>query len=180
MIRVDFDYDTRKVTKLTPLTAPVEREDVECQKNWLPFVWKGQEMFIYRINPFTIYTMGGEKVVEWTSGTNITFDGFRGSASPVRWTSSNPKEAFIIVAHFSHYGGGRRYYHRFITLGEDLIPVRLSSTVTIADEPIQYVAGMCPSVTPGNYVLSYGINDSQAWAAEIEAAEIEKLLTYTL
>jgi tetratricopeptide (TPR) repeat protein len=181
MIRVDFDYGTRKVTNLTPLTAPVAHEDHECQKNWLPFVWKGREMFIYRINPFTIFTLDGVKVLEWTSKSDITFDGFRGSAAPVHWSSSNPKEAFIIVAHFSQYGGGgRHYYHRFITLGDDLVPVRISKIVCLTDEAIQYVAGMCQAITPGNYILSYGVNDSQAWAAEIEASEIEKMLTYTL
>ena len=181
MIRVDFDYETRAVKKLTPLVAPVLREDVECQKNWLPFIWKGQEVYIYRINPFTVFTTGGEKVFEWTSPGLVTLDGMRGSAAPSAWSSENPQEALIIVAHFSHYGGdGRHYYHRFITLGADLKPVRISKIFMVADEAIQYVAGMCQSITPGNYCISYGVNDSQAWVMEVEKKEIEKLLFYVL
>jgi tetratricopeptide (TPR) repeat protein len=182
MVRVDFDYASRSVNKVTPLTAPVAHEDVECQKNWLPFMWKGKEVFIYRINPFTVFTTANEKVFEWTSPGPITFDGMRGSAAPSAWTSEKyPQEAMIIVTHFSHYGGdGRQYYHRFITLGEDLKPVRISKIFMVADEAIQYVAGMCQSLTPGNYCLSYGVNDSQAWVMEVEKAEIEKSLFYVL
>lgn len=182
MVRVDFDYETRKVNKVTPLKAPVVHEDAECQKNWLPFIWKGQEVYIYRINPFTIFTTTNEKVFEWTSSGPITFDGLRGSAAPSAWSSAaQPTEALIIVAHFSHYGGdGRQYYHRFITLDAGLKPVRISKIVLLADETIQYVAGMCQSLTPGNYCLSYGINDSQAWVVEVAKTEIEKSLFYVL
>jgi tetratricopeptide (TPR) repeat protein len=184
MIRVDFDYTTRKVTKLSQLSAPVLTDDKDCQKNWLPFVYKGQEVFIYKINPYLVYSMKGEKLVEWKNTSNITFDGLRGSASPVRWASANyPQEHFILVTHFSHYGQGgegRRYYHRFITLDEGLIPVRISTIVTLTDDAVQYVAGMCMSLTPKNYVLSYGVNDSQAWAVEVEGSAIEASLAYTL
>ena len=182
MIRVDFNYETRAVTGLKPLTAPVLREDVECQKNWLPFMWKGQEVYIYRINPFTVFTMAGEKLLEFTAKDPITFDGLRGGAAPCAWSSEKyPQEALIIVTHLSHYGGdGRHYYHRFITLGADLKPVRISKIFMVSDDAIQYVAGMCQSLTPDNYCLSYGINDSQAWVMEVEKKEVEALLTYLL
>jgi hypothetical protein len=182
MVRVDFDYETRAVKKLTPLVAPVLREDIECQKNWLPFIWKGQEVYIYRINPFTVFTTAGEKVLEWTSPGPITFDALRGSAAPSAWScDKHPQEALIIVAHFSHYGGeGRHYYHRFITLDADLKPVRISKIFMLSDDAIQYVAGMCQSLTSENYCISYGVNDSQAWVMEVEKAEIEKLLFYVL
>jgi glycosyltransferase involved in cell wall biosynthesis len=184
MIRVDFDYDTRKVTKVTPLSAPVLADDTDCQKNWLPFIYKGQEVFIYKINPYLVYSIKGEKLVEWKNTSKITFDGLRGSGMPVPWASANyPQERLILVAHFSHYGQGsegRRYYHRFITLDEGLIPVRISTIVTLADEAVQYVAGICMALKPKNYVLSYGINDSQAWAVEVEGSAIEASLTYTL
>jgi len=184
MIRVDIDYSTRTVSKLTPLYAPIPADNKDCQKNWLPFVWNGREAYIYKINPFLVYSMDGEKLVEWKNTSPITFDGFRGSATPVPWRSANKyEEAWIIVVHFSHYGGtseGRRYYHRFITLSDTLKPVRVSRIITLADDAVQYVAGMCQSLTVRNYVLSYGINDSQAWAVEIEGSAIEASLEYVV
>jgi len=183
MIRVDVDYGTRSIVRLKPLVAPVAREDRDCQKNWLPFMFKGRECFVYRINPFMIFTMGGEKVLEWQPKGDITFDGLRGSAAPVPWRSaSRPNEEWLMVAHFSYYGGGspsgggRKYYHRFITLGSDLVPSRISKIFCVGDAHIQYVAGMCEALTAGNYVLTMGVNDSEAWAVEIEGGVIEGAL----
>jgi len=187
MIRVDVDYKSRAVVRLKPLVAPVAHEDKECQKNWLPFVKDGTELFVYRINPFTICKINNEKVVEWVPSGEFTFDGLRGSAAPVPWKSDKaPKEAWLLVVHFSFYGGGsssgggRKYYHRFMTLGEDLIPSRISKIFVSGNEPVQYVAGLCESVIPGRYVLTMGVNDSEAWALETEASAIESSLIHAL
>jgi len=183
MIRVDLDYGSRSVVRLKPLVAPLQQEDRDCQKNWLPFVFRGQECFVYRINPFTIFTMDGHKVVDWRPKGDVTFDGLRGSAAPVPWKSAaRPNEEWLMVAHFSYYGGGsasgggRKYYHRFITLGSDLVPSRISKIFCVGDAHIQYVAGMCEALTAGNYVVTMGVNDSEAWAVEIEGGVIEGAL----
>jgi hypothetical protein len=124
-------------------------------------------------------------VVEWKPSGEFTFDGLRGSAAPVPWKSDKvAKEAWLLVVHFSFYGGGsssgggRKYYHRFMTLGDDLIPSRISKIFVSGPEPVQYVAGLCESVIPGRYVLTMGVNDSQAWALETEASTIENSLVY--
>jgi hypothetical protein len=93
-----------------------------------------------------------------------------------------PKECLILVAHYSYYGGeGRRYYHRFLTLDSDLQPSRLSKTFTIAgDEAIQYVSGMCESLNSGSYVITYGVNDCNAFASEVDIKVIEEALIYKL
>jgi hypothetical protein len=48
---------------------------------------------------------------------------------------------------------------------------------------VEYWSGLCPSLgrRPGlieSYWLAYGLDDSQAWLAEIGAAEIEARLWY--
>ena len=187
MIRVDLDYQIGGVVRLKPLVAPVVHEDRDCQKNWLPFIWKGQECFVYRINPFQVYTMEGQKILEWKPKAPITFDGLRGSAAPTAWRSeAYPNEEWLMVAHFSYYGGGsasgggRKYYHRFITLGADLVPSRISKIFCVGDAHIQYVAGMCESLNRGNYVLTMGVNDSEAWATEVAGSVIEGALFQVL
>ena len=184
MIRVDIDGASRSIIRLKVLTAPIATEDGDCQKNWLPFIRGGQELFIYKINPFLICTIKNEKVVEWKPPPHISFDGLRGSAPPVPWKSTvQEKEAWLLVVHFCHYGPGgkgRMYYHRFITLGDDLVPSRISKVVVFGDEAIQYVSGMCESLIPGRYIITMGVNDSQAWALETESSTIEASLIYAL
>lgn len=182
MIRIDIDNKTKSLVRMKPLMSPVPSEENDCQKNWMPFIWKGEEAIVYKINPFTVYTMKGKNLMTWTAKNGFTFDGFRGSAPPVAWKSAAyPNEELILVCHFSFYGGeGRRYYHRFITVNNDLTPSRLSRVFTLTDDAIQYVSGMCVSLLEGHYVVTYGINDSQAWAIEVDAKVIEGAMTYAL
>lgn len=190
IVRVNLDMTEGSFKGLERLRAPIEREEVDCQKNWLPFIWQGQEMILYKISPFQVFALGKEgswrPMVDWkppaTSG--ITFDNLRGSAPPVAWKSqTRSDEVLILVAHFCYYGSGnegRRYYHRFITMGADLKPRRMSRIFSLCDDKIQYVAGMCERIGGGGYVITYGVNDSQAWAIEVAAETIEAALEYHL
>jgi len=187
MVRVDINYDTNTIHPPTVLQAPIPSEDNNCQKNWLPFVWKGEEYIVYKINPFQVYRLSDyKKVVDFTPAerTKVTFDNMRGSAPPVPWSSAaRPNEALVLVAHFCYYGSGnegRRYYHRFITMDSSLKPSRMSNIFTLCDDAIQYVSGMCEAITKGYYVLSYGVNDSQAWGVEVANTVIEASLTYAV
>ena len=187
MVRVDLDYESRAIVRMKTLMAPVAAEEGDCQKNWLPFVWRGEEVFIYKVNPFQVFTVKGyRKVVDWSppAASGITFDNLRGSAPPVPWKSAAfGREALIMVVHFCFYGAGdegRRYYHRFITLNDDLTPSRISRIFSLCDDKIQYVAGMCPTVDGKGLVLTYGVGDSQAWAAEVALEVVEGSLEYRL
>jgi len=187
MVRIDLDNGFRAIKKLTVLKAPKASEENDCQKNWLPFVWKGDEYMVYKINPFQVYRLSDyKKVVDWmpARSTGVTFDNMRGSAPPVPWSSAaRPNEALLLVTHFCYYGvgdEGRRYYHRFITMGTDLKPSRMSNIFTLCDDAIQYVSGMCESIMDGRYVITYGVGDSQAWGVEVDSAVIEASLTYNV
>ncbi len=187
MVRIDIDYATSTVKSLKPLPCPNPHEEKDVQKNWLPFVWRGEDVFIYKINPFQVFTVRGyTKRVEWSPkpGLGITFDNLRGSAPPVAWKSAAwGREALVMVVHFCFYGSGdegRRYYHRFITLNDDLTPSRISRIFSLCDDKIQYVAGMCPAISGNGYVLTYGVGDSQAWAIEVTKETIEGSLEYSL
>jgi glycosyltransferase involved in cell wall biosynthesis len=179
MVRVDLEEETKRVVRIKPLSAPTAKEDEDCQKNWLPFVHEGRELFVYKINPFTICAMNSQPILTWTPPKGFTLDGLRGSAAPIPWTSKTvPDEAYLMVVHGSHYGpGGRRYYHRFITLKADLTPSRIGRLMSLADENIQYCSGMCRNIDDNGVVLTFGINDSQAWAIEVEDAVVESALT---
>lgn len=183
MVRIDVDRKTKTLVRMKPMACPIPSEENNCQKNWLPFLWKGEEAYVYNMNPFRIFSMKGALLSAWSSKKGVSFDGLRGSAPPVPWKSTvMSSECLILVSHYSFYGpDGRRYYHRFITLDNDLKPSRLSKTFTIAnDEAIQYVSGMCESLNTGKYIITYGVNDCNAFAAEVDIKTIEESLVYKL
>jgi len=183
MVRIDVDKKTKTLVRMKPMMCAIPSEEGNCQKNWLPFIWKGEEAYVYHLNPFRIFTMKGSLISSWASKKGVSFDGLRGSAPPVPWSSTiMPKECLILVTHYSFYGAeGRRYYHRFLTLDGDLQPSRLSKTFTIAgDEAIQYVSGMCESLNNGSYIITYGVSDCNAFASEVDIKVIEEALIYKL
>jgi len=180
MVRVDMDPTTRIVTRVQRLYAPIIKEDGITQKNWLPFIRDGQELYVYKISPFIVCNMNNEIIVETKSKSPYIVSCSRGGAAPVPWRSDRvPTEAWLMIVHFYDsdnwdiFGGNRVYYHQFMTLDENLIPSRISNVFTFSKERIQYISGLCESLQNGHYVLTAGINDSQAWALEVERSVIE-------
>jgi hypothetical protein len=162
-----------------------------CQKNWLGFFHLGELLYIYGWNPYRVCDASGKTRVGSGSGSAsdsasaYSLAGYRGSAAPVAWRSvAFPDERYLCAVHKVYSGSeGRRYYQRFVTLGSDLQPSRISCFLRMTTKKVEYWSGLCPSLgrRPGlieSYWLAYGINDSQAWLAEIGAAEIEARLWY--
>ena len=184
MVRIDVDMKTKTLVRMKPMACPIPAEESSCQKNWLPFIWKGEEAYVYHMNPFRIFSIKGQLISSWASTKGVSFDGLRGSAPPIPWKSSvMPNECLILVAHLSFYGPeGRRYYHRFLTLDGNLQPSRLSKIFVISetDDAVQYVSGMCESMRSGKYIITYGVNDCNAFASEVNITTIEESLVYKL
>ena len=86
-----------------------------------------------------------------------------------------------MVIHNSHYGdGGRRYYHRFLTLDSGLNPSRISTHCRWTDDSVEYVSGLCQKLDSKDYVVVFGTKDSEAYLAEMSAQAIEKMMWYSL
>lgn len=174
-------FDRENITVM-PLDAPGGHAQGQCQKNWLPFMHEGAVKFVYQINPFEVWDLGGKLTIRWKSD-KISLDGFRGSAGPVPWRSEKESsERFLMVIHNSHYSdGGRRYYHRFLTLDYNLKPVRLSLVCRWTDDSIEYVSGLCPKRCGEDaYIVVFGTKDSEAYLAEMSKESIEKMLWFSV
>ena len=160
-----------------------------CQKNWLGFFHMGELLYIYGWNPYRVCDVWGKTRIGSANGSAnasaYSLASYRGSAAPVAWRSAAyPDEQYLCAVHKVSVGSdGRRYHQRFVTLGSDLRPSRISCFLRMTTKKVEYWSGLCPSLgrRPGlieSYWLAYGINDSQAWLAEIGAAEIEARLWY--
>jgi hypothetical protein len=73
---------------------------------------------------------------------------------------------------------GRRYYHRFMTLDENLKPSRVSCLLRMSEERVEYWSGMCQSIEKDSYWIAYGTKDCEAFIAEMLNAHIESYLFY--
>lgn len=160
------------------MTLPSGVPDAECQKNWLPFLWKDEPHYVFRINPFTVCDFTGKRILEWKPSQECgwTLDGLRGSAAPIR-----TENGWLMVVHYSHYGdGGRRYYHRFLELDEDLVPRRMSVSFRLGTRNIEYVSGFTESLGEQSYILTYGVNDCEAYITHIDKGQVGSMLVYDM
>jgi hypothetical protein len=146
----------------------------------------GHLQYLYGYQPYRVCREDGSFAVyshltDGKEGSSITLKEYRGSAGPVPWrTTAAPNERYLAVVHKVQIGGdGRRYYHRFITLDADYKPSRLSCFVRMTKERVEYWSGMCPSIEGDTMWITYGVKDSEAYAAEMRKEEIEKVLFYS-
>lgn len=160
------------------MKLPAGVSEGDCQKNWLPFMIGSKPHYVFHVSPFTICDFEGTRTTTWqpSAESGWTLDGLRGSAAPVPFGGE-----WLMVVHYSQYSdGGRRYYHRFMTLDEDLRPLKMSCSFRLGERNIEYVSGLTRSVDGTGYVVTYGVNDSEAYVAEVGADVIQSMLCYDL
>ena len=158
------------------MKLPNQISDKDCQKNWLPFLHNNEPHYVFRINPFTICNFDAIPTLQFMPSGGFTLDGLRGSAAPVPFL-----DGWLMVVHYSHYNdGGRRYYHRFIMLDQGLKPLLLSCSFRLSDQNIEYVSGMTRSLDGDSYLVTFGVNDSEAYLANVVGKTISDMLCYNL
>ena len=180
-----FDADASGFA-IRQLPLPPGVSPGETQKNWLPFRRAADEplMHIYSFSPFKVCdSTTGRPIMTVDTGATEPWSlrEYRGSAGPTVWESAaRPDEAWLCVMHKVYIGGdGRRYYHRFMTLDKALRPSRVSCWVRFTKERVEYWSGMARGAD-GAYAITYGVQDSQAYVAELEATAIERLMFYDM
>ena len=190
------------------LELPLNTKEEDCQKNWLPFSHNKKSYFIFKIHPFIVCDIKSNIILKWESKSRFTLDGFKGSTAPVPFsppmeaaseggdcrsaacdplhgradTRSEGGESFIMIIHDTHHEqSGRRYYHRFLTLDKNFMPLRLSGGFRFSKERIEYISGMCKDLnTTSKYNITYGLKDSEAYLYSVDIKTIESILWYDL
>jgi len=169
------------------LELPLNTNEEDCQKNWLPFSHNKKSYFIFKIHPFIVCDIKSNIILKWESKSRFTLDGFKGSTAPVPFSptqaaGSYEVESFIMIIHDTHHEqSGRRYYHRFLTLDKNFIPLRLSGGFRFSKERIEYISGMCKDLNiASKYNITYGLKDSEAYLYSVDIKTIESILWYDL
>jgi glycosyltransferase involved in cell wall biosynthesis len=112
------DYEDCRV-----LPSPTERN---CEKNWLPVGDTGNT--IYDWHPLRI--IGPNSC---TRNTPPMFSLFRGSAPPVK-----RGDEWLALVHFVQYSKPRKYYHCFVALSKNFVPLRISLPFVFRTPSIEY------------------------------------------
>lgn len=150
MIRGIYDIDLGICSQCEVLIPPHPQS--WCEKNWVPFIHKDTDKFIYKWYPFEVGTIrpteDGRKqlVIEtvWDHGAPM-FSNIRGS-SPLILTD----KGYIGVVHFSYEGGPRNYFHALVLLDkETLIPLKYSEFFYFHEISVEFSIGF--AIRDGQY-----------------------------
>jgi len=146
------------------------------EKNWMPVVGQHAFMkFVYSCDPVRVIdgyglTRPGCLVVDGHN-TPIFAERFRGGSQVIRFRS----EWLAIVHEVLWHDGRRVYLHRFVLFDDDWNMTEISRPFYFLRKGIEFCSGLVEF--NGRLVLSFGVNDAEAWTATLDPKEVWSCLT---
>lgn len=153
------------------------------EKNWAPIGFDmvnvdGPMRFLWSTDPATVVRVDDATesvVVETSLPLDLGNDESRGGSQVIPVTGG-----WLTVVHRAVLGERRHrvYEHRFILYDEQFRIVARSPWFVFVSEGIEFCAGL--AATNDGVVLSYGVEDREAWLARIDWADLRRLMTMSV
>ena len=144
------------------------------EKNWMPCVVSSPDgdrlRVIYSVDP-SVTVLDMETAVS-LSARGITPGGvIRGGSPLIPW-----RDGFLTVVHEQFRRGAQKpaYLHRFVTFNRELTRARLGRRWHFLARDVEFCAGLVPH--EGQYVLSFGVRDREAWVVYVTEDALGELL----
>lgn len=151
---LDINGDVRRAT--------VEQTNQLHEKNWMPISVDGEFTWIYSLDPTAILPGPLHKCP-------FALEHLRGGAAiPF-------EDGYLCVTHeVIESDEGRIYLHRFVSLSVQFLVTAVSPAWFFTNYGIEFCAGLAR--VGDELVLSYGVNDREAWIARVQADEVKTML----
>ncbi len=161
-------------------------EDEKHQKNWMPLIYQNTLYLIYQMEPLTILrpdleTGHCDRIHE--SRIDLNLQRYRGGSQLVAYRSG-----YLTIVHEMIWQNNRRYYfHRFVYLKPQypidesphpqLQVAEISPLFYLKEKSVEYVCGL--TMTPDNQhlLISFGVNDREAYLAKLPIGTLNTFLT---
>lgn len=175
LLRIDEDGRVRREVPLTGYGL------VKVEKNWLPFLADdGRVRLHYGFEPLVVLDVDLETgVCRPCDVREAPFDltRFRHSAGPVPLrTAAGPGSLFVVHEVVVLPERRRRYLHRFVWTPEVGADVWASPAFTLRALGIEFVAGLCRDLGGDRLLLSFGVEDREAWIASVPVEAVVRAL----
>jgi glycosyltransferase involved in cell wall biosynthesis len=140
------------------------------EKNWMPRVVRDQLQFIYLCDPTRLVDENARTITEATPA--IAAEQFRGGTQALPFDGG-----WLALVHEVSVSDNRRHYqHRFVWLDVTSRLRRVSRPFFFIRKGVEYAAGLAWHPDWKRLVISFGVADSEAFIATVEAAEVRLLL----
>lgn len=164
-----YDSDG-SVTKIVPLKVT---ENLQCEKNWLPFIKDGKIYVIYSVGPLRIYTIdpddGTMNLIKDDTNIDVNMDEFRGSAPPIPY-----KDGYLFTIHQVYHSNPRKYFHRFMWMDKDFNNIKYSKLFFFQNIEIEFNLSICHH--GDGLLMPYSFRDSSSSIGVLSYEKIDSIL----
>jgi FkbM family methyltransferase len=158
------------VNKILPLSLT---ENIQCEKNWLPFMVNDEIQVIYSFDPLTIYKVdkdtGTMELVKSKRFNQIKLKEFRGSAPPIPY-----KNGYLLTIHQVSYTMPRKYFHRFVWMDQYFDSIKYSDLFYFQSVEIEYNLSICHH--KDGLLIPYSYRDSSSVIGILEYDVLDSML----
>ena len=141
------------------------------EKNWMPCVDGDRLRLVYSTDPLIVFDWAPDlgRVMQDPAGRNVGGT-VRGGSQLIKY-----RDGWLAVVHRLHFVDNRKVYaHQFAAFDRDLTSVRFGRTFFFNRVGIEFCAGLAHH--QGRFILSYGVEDSEAWIAEVAPETVAAFL----
>jgi glycosyltransferase involved in cell wall biosynthesis len=142
------------------------------EKNWMPQVVGERLQFIYLCDPTRVLDERARTIMESEPAINAKL--FRGGSQAIAFDGG--WLALIHEVRWSPSQNRRFYHHRFVWFDEASKLRALSRPFFFHKKGIEFAAGLAWHPDGQRLLVSYGVADSEAWIATVDASEVRGVL----
>ena len=155
-----------RVETLEFLHSPHNRE---MEKNWMPLAEQHRVAVVYSHHPVESFEIFPAKRKIWL-GDHNSLAGWSGGSQLIPYRGS-----YLGVIHQRRKHKNRVYYvHRLVRYNGNLEPDQVGREFVFFAEQVEFCAGLAEY--EGQYVLSFGVKDQEAWLCFLSPSRIAALL----
>lgn len=140
------------------------------EKNWIPQVDGETLRFVHSLDPLRLLDAGGGE--SFVGPSPFVASGFSGGSPLVPFDGG----WLCLIHRYILLGGERRYMHRFLWFDRQVRPGRASWWFTLQGRHVEFVAGLAWRPQRDELIVSFGVDDSEAWLATVSAADVRASL----
>ena len=140
------------------------------EKNWMPRIAGNALQFVYLCDPTRVVDDEARTVAETVPP--IQAADFRGGSQLMAFDGG-----WLALVHQARVRDGQRHYrHRFVWFDEELKLRGVSRQFFFAARGVEFAAGLAWHPDGKRVMISYGVDDSQAWIATIDGDDVRRVL----
>ena len=143
------------------------------EKNWMPQIVGDRLQFIYSCDPTRVVDERERTVVDTTP--TIAADQFRGGSQAIPFD-----DGWLVLIHEVVWHQRRRFYlHRFVWFDRSIALQGVSRTFFFQKKSVEFAAGLAWHPQGDSLLISYGVDDGEAWIATVQVDEVRRVLEDT-